>query len=230
MESNSKMRFYKNLILIGTSHISKESINKVQTAIEDYEPDAVAIELDKNRLQSLLSEKRSFGLKELKLMGMKGFLLNLIGYYIENKLGNLVGVKPGSEMLTAVKCARKIRADLLLIDQDVRTTLNRLVKELTWREKIRFIWDVLKGIITRKPQIEPFDLSKVPSEEIIRKMIRYVRIRYPSLYKVLIVERNEYMAKNLYKLMPKYNQLIAVVGAGHEKEIIDLIKKNENKF
>src|SRR3989338_847748 len=141
------MRVYKNLTIIGTSHISKESILKVGNFISKNKPD----------------------LKDIGEIGIKGFLINLIGAYIEKKLGKLVGVMPGSEMKTAFELSREYNTKIALIDQDISITLKKLGRRITFKEKFRIVKDLLKGIIFRKSDIEPFDLTKVPSESLILK-------------------------------------------------------------
>lgn len=220
------MQVYKNLTLVGTSHISKESVKEVEEVILHQQPDVVAIELDKKRFLALKEKnpKQRYGLNEIKRFGVKGFVFALIGQYVEKKLGARVGVAPGSEMLKAVEIAQNVKSKVAFIDQPIDITLQRFSKALTWKEKSRFIYDILKNIV-KQEKIE-FDLNKVPKQELIDKMMDIVKKRYPNFYKVLVTERNEYMAKHLYKLMQEY-KVVAVVGAGHEKEIIDEIKKRE---
>ena len=222
------MQSYKNIYLLGTSHISVESINQVKEFIESNKPEIVAIELDKKRLYSLL-HKRKLKLSDVKSLGIKGFIIHLIAAYIEKKLGKLVGTSPGDEMKTAINLVKEHKLSLALIDQDIEITLKKLAKAITWREKLRFVKEVIKGLITRKPQIEPFDLRKVPPKKTIKKMISLIRTNYPGVYKVLIEERNEVMAKNLYNLITKYpdKKIFAIVGAGHEEDILKIIRRNQ---
>lgn len=218
------MESYKNLVIIGTSHISIESVRLVEKVILEKNPGIVALELDRPRFIGLMSgKKRKLSLGDVKQLGLKGFLFNLIGAWVEKKLGEIVGIPPGSDMLKAVQTAQKVNADIALIDQDIRITLRRLNKAITWKEKLRFVWDLIKGLVWRKPIVK-FDLRKVPSEEIIEKLIKQVKRSYPSFYKTLIEERNEVMSKSLYNLMSLNKTIVAVVGAGHEKEIIRLVK------
>lgn len=221
------MQHYKNLIIIGTSHISIESVREVRKEIVERSPEVVAIELDKVRLQSLLSEeKRKLSIRDIKELGVKGFLFNVVGAYVENKLGKLVNVKPGSEMKEAILAARKVKADVALVDQDVRITMKRLSQALTWREKFRFVGDILKSFVKRERI--PIDLTKVPEKKMIHKLTNQLKKRYPSIYRVLIAERNAVIAKNLYTLMQGRKSIIAVIGAGHEDDVIALIKKYEH--
>ena len=221
------MLLYKNLIIIGTSHISRDSINEVKQVIESVKPSIVAIELDKKRLYALLSDqKRGINLLDIKYLGFKGFLFSIIGAWVERKLGDYVGVKPGSEMKQAVISAKNIDAKLALIDQDVTITLRNLSNYITWKEKFRFLKDIIKALF-KKSDIEPFDISKVPSKEVIKKLVNKLKKDYPNVHKALIKERNEIISKNLYNIMKLDNQgkIVAIIGAGHEGDVVRLIKK-----
>lgn len=219
------MKQYKNLTLIGTSHIAIQSIKEVKNTIIAKKPDVVAIELDLLRFKAIMSGKKNkIRVSDIRKIGIKGFLFNLIGAWAEKKLGEIVGIKPGSEMVTATKVAYNMKSDIALIDRDIRITMKKLSKTVTIREKLRFIYDIIKGIILRKPIIK-FDLRKVPEEKIIKELTEKLKKNYPSFYKILISERDSFMAKNLYNLMKDYNNVIAVVGAGHETSIIERIKE-----
>lgn len=218
---------YKNLVLIGTSHIAKESIAAVERAILQEQPAIVALELDRKRLLALLHpQKGGLGWKDIRRIGLKGWLFSHVGAWVERKLGEKVGVKPGAEMLRAVHAAHAVRAQLALIDQDIEVTLRRFSKALTWKEKWRLVVDAFKGLVLRKQEFS-FDLSTVPSQRLVAKMIRQVQRRYPNLYRVLVTERNQVMARRLAYLMKHHpdERIIAVVGAGHEQELVRLVRQ-----
>jgi pheromone shutdown-related protein TraB len=219
------MKNYKNLTIIGTSHIAKESILEVKNFILNNKPEIIALELDKKRFIGLINKKK-LKFIDIKEIGIKGFLINLVGAYIEKKLGKLVGVSPGSEMITAINLAKKNNIKIALIDQDISLTLKKLSNKITLKEKIRILIDIFKGIILKKPDIEPFDLSKVPKEEVIIKLINKVKERYPNIYEILIKERNEHLAKNLYKIMNENNdkKILAIIGAGHEQGVWTILQ------
>jgi pheromone shutdown-related protein TraB len=211
--------------IIGTSHIAPESLKKVEQVILEEKPNIVAIELDRQRLFALLSkEKRSPKLRDIKRIGFKGWIFALLGGWVERRLGAKVGVAPGAEMIKAIETANKTGAKIALIDQDIEITLRRFSKALTWKEKFTFAGDLLKGIFLRKGIT--FDLAKVPPKKIIATLIEDVKKRYPNIYRVLVKERNEYMARKLAHIIHHYpdEKIIAVVGAGHEKEIATLLK------
>jgi len=227
---------YKNLNIIGTSHIAKQSVDSVKNTILKEKPDIIALELDKNRLYGIMhNQKRKISIADIPKIGFKGFLFSWIGSIIQKKLGDYVGVAPGSEMKTAIRLAKKQKARIALIDQNIETTLKRFSKALTWKEKWNLLVDIFKGVVLRKNElkdlnIEKFDLTKVPSQEVIRKLINKMRERYPNICRVLIDERNKIMARNLSYLMKEHPEknILAIIGAGHEEEIIELIKKDFN--
>ncbi len=129
-------------------------------------------------------------------------------------------------MKLAFKLAKERKLKVALIDQDIEITLHKISKSLTWKEKWNFFVDAFKAVILRKKEVV-FDLRKVPSASVIKKLTGKVKKRYPNIYKVLVVERNEIMARNLAKLCSDYpeSKVLAVIGAGHEKEIMDLVKE-----
>lgn len=203
-----------------------ESVKEVEWYINKEKPDIVALELDKGRFKALLYGKSKVGFMDLKDVGIKGYLFGLIGAYVEKKIGKIVGVSPGSEMKKAAEVAKENKCRIALIDQDIRITLKRFSKEITWKEKFRFLFDIFKGVFKR--QRIPFDLKRVPSKKIIEKLMGDVKRRYPNAYHVLVVERNKIMAKHLYSLMQNY-KVVAVVGAGHEEDIVKEIRCLEEK-
>lgn len=229
----NKVMNYKNLTIIGTSHIAKQSLEEVEKIIEEQKPEIIAIELDKKRYYALISNvKRKVRLSDILKIGVKGYLFNIIGAWVEKKLGSIVGVEPGSEMKKAISLAKKNNAKIALIDQDIEITLSRISKEFTWKEKFRVAADILKGIFFKKSElkklgVKELDLTKVPPQELINKLIKNVKKRYPNFYKVLIEERNQVMSKNLVNLMSNNpeKRIVAIVGAGHEEEMMKIIKK-----
>ena len=187
-------------------------------------PEVVALELDKGRFYGLVNKVRGrLKLSDIRHIGFKGYVFAKAGEYAERKMGGKVGVNPGEDMLKAAEVASKNKCKIALIDQDIRVTLRNFSKEITWKEKFRFGADIFKGLFSKKHRII-IDLSKVPKKDMIDQMLKQVKDRYPNFYKVLVEDRNKYMAKKLFKLMKNYSKIVAVVGAGHEEEIIEEIK------
>lgn len=227
---------YGNLTIIGTSHIAKQSILEVKAAIEK-KPDIVAVELDKPRLEGLKDRKTTkIRVTDIFRIGVTGYVFAVIGAWAQKKLGSVVGVDPGAEMLIAVRLARKNNIWIELIDQDIRITLHRLSGAVTFREKLRFFYDISRALFFRKSEmkrlgIEDFDLSKVPTDKVIRILISELKKNYPNVYRVLVKERNIFMAGRLHGLMQGNlgKSIVAIVGAGHEEELLGMITEKDSR-
>ena len=222
-----------NIKIIGTSHIAKQSVQEIKKAILEEKPELIAVELDIQRATALLQEeKRKVPLREILQIGIKGYAFARVGQYVQQKLGKMVGVAPGSDMKAALEVAHKEKIKVALIDQPIKITLQNLSKNLTWKEKGRFLTDIVKGIIQPKKQLlelgmEAFDLRKVPAEEVIEKMMDHLKQRYPSLHKTIVEDRNKYMVKKIVKIIRNNpeQKVLVVVGAGHKKGMEELLLK-----
>ncbi len=209
--------------IIGTSHIARESVREIKRYLEEEKPELIALELDLQRAAALMNKQpQRLSLLQGLRIGLKGYLFALIGRYVQQKLGKMVGVSPGAEMKAALQAAQKNRLEVALIDQPLPVTLKKLSRRLSWREKGRFLSDILSGMLFPRRQLkkyglEEFDLSKVPALELIKSMMHLLQERYPSVYRTLVEERNEYMARQLQLLQQKHpeKRILAVVGAGH---------------
>ena len=220
-----------NLTIIGTSHIAQESINQISKAINENPPDIVALELDVPRAKALLTkQKNKINLSSILQIGLKGYIFVKIGQFVQQKLGKVVGVAPGGEMKTALTLAKEKKLQVALIDQPIQITLRNFSKAFTWREKGRFIGDIVTGLFQPRKRIkqlglENFNLNKVPKKEVIEKMMLHLKVRYPSIYKTLVENRNRYMVKMLVKLQ-KANpdkKILVIVGAGHVSGMQELL-------
>lgn len=216
---------YKNVIIIGTSHIAKQSLKEVRNTIKEEKPDIIALELDAKRLYAMMNKKKEkINFYNIFRVGINGFIFSLIGAWVEKKLGEVVGVAPGEEMKTAIRFAKKNKIQIKLIDQDIEVTLKKLSQAITFKDKWHFVIDIVKAVVFRKKEVD-FDLTSVPNEDIIETLIGKVKDRYPSVYKVLIEERNNVMSYSLIKLMDGHpdKKIVAIVGAGHKKAIYEMI-------
>jgi len=222
-----------NVMIIGTSHIAKQSVNEIKTAVNTWKPDIIAIELDLQRAAALMSEEKSkISLAIVLKIGVKGYLFAKVGQFVQQKLGKMVGVSPGSEMKEAMMLARKEKLEVAFIDQPIQITLKNFSKYLTWKEKFRFFWDMVKGLITPRKQmkemgLDKFDLTKVPGKEVVKKLVAQMRKRYPNVYKALVSDRNRYMVRNIIKILRKNpdKKILVVIGAGHEEGMEELLLK-----
>lgn len=220
------MYIYKNLILIGTSHISPKSLKEVENIILDKKPDIVAVELDSGRAISLMRGERRLRIRDIFDIGVKIFILTWVASWLQRKLGEKTGISPGSEMKKAIDCAYQVNAKTAFIDQDIRITLRKFFKEVPLKEKLKIVFDSFVDFFIPSKRIK-INISEVPPKQLIARLLKEIKGKYPNFYKVLVYDRNKIMAKRLYNLMSNYNLVVGVVGAGHEEEIVQLIKEYE---
>jgi pheromone shutdown-related protein TraB len=210
------------LKIIGTAHVSKESVEEVKDAIYEQNPDVVAIELDYNRYVRLMQEKNS--IKQEKNISaaeiIKGkqlglFLTSGILSFFQSKIGAELDVKPGSEMIAAIDAGNDIGAKISLIDRDINVTLKRAINQMGLYEKTKFILSIIPSMFGKNEIDNIEDLKK---EETLEEVMEYFKKMSPSAYNVLVQERDAYLAKSILEI--EEDHVIAVVGAGHKKGII----------
>ena len=207
------------VIIVGTSHISRESVNEAIDTILREKPDCVALELDPERFVALQQKKR----EKASIRNPTYFILNNLQTY----LGGKTGVLPGSEMLAAIRAARSVGSRIVLIDMDISEIMGRLGEISRW-QKLKLFAKLLVGLIPLPGQ-KDFDLNSVPQDKIIDEALRYMKRDRPLSYKILIADRNTNMAGWIRQLSKEYKKVVVVVGAGHKKGLEKLLKRKPLK-
>lgn len=220
----------KEIILIGTAHISKESVNLVEKTIEEEQPDIIGVELDSERLQQLVSGKKWEEMDIISIVKSGKsylFLLNILLSNMQKQLGEIVGVKPGAEMLAAIKKAGEIKKPITLLDRNVKITLKRAFALMTLKEKIKLGIGIIGGIFkgSSGEKIDAQKIEELKKDDLINKLMKELGKQMPSIKKVLVDERDEYIAEMIRRSPGK--KVIAVVGAGHLNGIIEIIKNKK---
>jgi pheromone shutdown-related protein TraB len=202
------------IIVVGTAHISEESIQEVRRAIEGERPDVVAVELDPGRYQALTHpEQQTASVRDVLSSGkLYQFLVHWLLAYVQNKLGSEVGVKPGSEMLSAIEVAGNVGASVALVDRDINVTIARFWAKMRLIEKLKLVVALL-GISRSDEEI---DLEEITKDDVISQLVSELRQFSPNAARVLVDERDAYLAGNLLAL---HGKVVAVVGAGHKDGI-----------
>lgn len=225
------MSVSKNWLIIGTSHVSSDSILEIRKSFEEFDPDIVAVELDPSRLRALQKKAKgsSLNFKAVMQVGLSGFIFALVGGFIQRFLGKKLNMRPGQDMFEAVKLAMKNEKRAALVDRDISLTLKYFSKKVPLREKGRIVKDLLLAPFQRKKV--KLDISKVPEEKIIDKLVDELKGRYPVMHEVLLTSRNEIMAKRIIKLLNdnENSKVMIVVGAAHKKGVEEILSKRISK-
>lgn len=209
--------------VIGTSHVAEESIEAVRRKIFLEKPNIVTVELDPIRFRDLMSKKkikRRVRLRDIRRLGFFGWLFAFIGTIVQRKLGKKAGAEPGSDMKAAVLAARGVKSHIVLIDRSIGETVSRLSKTVPLSEKLKLFWFLLFGWIFERKELEKLnkmDLRKVPRAAVVHELISDFKHKFPNMYRVLVTERDTYMAKRIKFLARKFPEahILVVVGAGH---------------
>lgn len=215
----------RKITLIGTAHVSAESIREVTDYINVNKPDCVAIELDKKRCESIKNPDSWRELDIIKILKRKeGFLLlaNLVLGAFQKRMGKKSGVKPGDEMVAAMNAAEALGIPTVMVDRPIQITFRRAWAKSSFMGKIRLISALLaSGFSKEEVSAEEIEGLKKTSE--MDSMMHELSEYLPVVKEVLIDERDRYLAAHIWA--SKGNDLVAVLGAGHLNGVADFIEK-----
>ncbi len=209
----------QTIILIGTAHISPESVQLVKKVIEQEQPDCVCLELDDKRYQALTQKKKwqSLDLKEvIKNRQLATLLVSLLMASYQKRLGTSLGVTPGAELLAAAQTANSFQIPISLCDRDVRITLRRAWKSTSFFKKIYLLSSLLVSVFDRT-EITEEKLSELKQKDVLTELMDEMGESMPTMKRVLIDERDLYLAEKIKASHGK--RIVAVVGAGHVEGI-----------
>jgi pheromone shutdown-related protein TraB len=212
----------KNFYLIGTAHVSRESIDEVSAAIREAKPGMVCGELDEGRYASIIKEDNWERLNVSKVLKEgKGFLLiaNLALASFQRRLGNELGVKPGEEMIAALDTAKEMGVPYSLCDREVQLTLRRAWACCSLWSKCKLLATLLSSaFVTEKLSAEEIENLKNSNE--LEGMMAELANYLPAVKETLIDERDRYLAAKIWSSASQTDgTILAVVGAGHLKGI-----------
>ncbi len=218
----------KEIILVGTAHISRESVELVKETIEKERPDCVCVELDEKRYKAISQKDRFEQLdikKIIKSKQLTTLMANLILSSYQKKLGEKIGVLPGSELIEATKKANDLGIPIKLCDRDVRTTLLRAWRKTPILKKGKLLTTLIMSLFD-DTEITEEKLRELKKSDVISELMEELGQAMPELKKVLIDERDTYLAEKIKEAEGK--KIVAVVGAGHVEGIIRALKEDRS--
>ena len=205
----------KQLILVGTAHVSSKSVNDVKEVIESERPDTVCIELCEARYRNLTDNERwkNSNITQIIKDGKAMLLLvNLILSSYQKRLADQFNIKPGQEMMQGMTSAKEVGAELCLADRDLQTTMMRLWRSIGLWGKFKLFFQLLLSMFMDEEMSEE-ELEKMKSSDMLSAALEDLSVSFPDIKSILIDERDQYLAQNI-KQAPG-NKVVAVLGAGH---------------
>jgi pheromone shutdown-related protein TraB len=205
----------REIILVGTAHISRESAEIVRDVIEKERPDAVCVELDPQRYAALSEKQRweSLDLKQvIRSRQLAALIANLLLASYQKRLGGALGVLPGTELLEATRVAEELDIPIALCDRDVRVTLRRAWASMSFFKKAQLLATLMASAFER-PEIDEAELRRLRERDVLSELMVELGRDMPDLKRVLIDERDTYLAQRIRETSGE--RIVAVVGAGH---------------
>jgi pheromone shutdown-related protein TraB len=215
------------VVLIGTAHISQESIDIVRQVITDEQPDCVCVELDEQRLTALKDKNHweNLNIYQVVRKGQAAFLMaNLALSSFQKRMGLQTGVKPGSELIAAVEAAEEQNATIELVDRNIRTTLLRAWRKTGLWKKLNLV-SVMFASLFDKTELNEEELTKLRQSDSLSSMLEELGDLLPTVKDILVDERDQYMAHQIRKAKGK--KIVAIVGAAHLPGILKRLKSEE---
>ena len=221
----------KDIYLIKTAHVSKESVKEVHETIENLQPDVICVELDKGRYESLLNPEAYKQMDIIKIIKEKRIamvLVNLILASYQKRMASKLDVNSGDEMRAAIEEAKNRNIKLVLADRNIQTTFTRVWRAHTFWDKIKLIGGIISACFDDEDLSEE-DLDKLKQTDMLTAALNDISKEFPKFAESLIFERDKYLTAKIREANGK--KIVAVIGAAHsigiKKHINDEISIEE---
>jgi len=206
------------ITLIGTGHVFNLT-QSLYAILDDTQPEVVCVELDRQRYQALLMKQQEQSPQ--KKPRNVPFIYRLLARFQES-MADEYGVIPGSEMLAAVEYANTHQLPVELIDMNAQRLFTSMWKSMTLRERFRLFLSGFGGLFVSKQRVEA-ELKNYQDD--ISGYLDEIGKKFPTIKKVLIDDRNEFMVTRLALLTERFETIVACVGDGHVPGMEALLKE-----
>ena len=183
------------ITLIGTAHVSKESVALVEEKIMSREFDCVAVELCPARYENLKNRSWWQNLDIYEVFKKKKaslLLINLALSAYQRRLADKVGVEAGQEMIRATELALDNKIRLEVVDRDISTTLHRLVTKVSFWQKMKIFSGLIVGVFVGE-EVDREQIENLKKGDMLHSVIEEFGESLPQIKKILIDERDEFM-------------------------------------
>ena len=216
----------REIILIGTAHVSRDSADLVEKVIEEERPDTVCVELCQSRYDAITQKTSWEEMDILKIIRKKQtalLLSQLIMASFQKKLAEKFNINPGEEMIRAINKAEETGAQIVLADRDIRTTMRRTWRSMRFLGKLRFIFELISSIFMGE-DISEEDIEKLKERDALELALQTFAKELPEIKATLIDERDQFLAYSIAGASG--GKIVAVAGAGHVPGILKNIDKD----
>jgi len=210
----------RTVVLVGTAHVSRESVTEVEGIIREEMPDRVCVEIDAQRYKAITNPNNWSSMNIYKIIKeRKAFLLlgNLVLQAFQRRMGMDLGVKPGEEMRAAINVSKELDIPFSFADREIQTTLRRAWAKSSLWGKNKLLAALLSSVFSNEKLSEE-EIEELKHKSELESMLDELAAYLPAAKTVLIDERDQYLATKIFE--SEGEKIVAVVGAGHVPGII----------
>lgn len=200
------------VLLLGTAHVVPLR-DAIQHHIFEFDPAAVALELDADRLRGLLTDPSQ--------REKPGFGYGLVAKF-QQRVADEMGGEVGEEMLSAREAGMLLGVPVALVDQPAPETLERMLDEMGWIERIKLAGSLIASFLPGRGFEDELQRALDGDPQLIEEVTE----RFPTVKKVLIDERDAHMADRIQRLVEDFGRVVAVVGDAHVPGIRDNLSRS----
>lgn len=220
MESIEKINYgCKEIYLIKTAHVSKNSVDDVNRTIDEVKPDAICIELDSERMDTLNNKDRwrNTDITEVIKNKKVGYLLvSVILSSFQKRMAAKMDTTSGGEMAAGITKAKELDCKLILADRNIKTTFSRIWHSLGFWEKCKLLSAIIMSIFDDE-DISEEDIAKLKEADMLDVAMAEVAKNFPTVKKILVDERDMYLSSMIKNA--DGSKIVAIIGAAHAKGI-----------
>ena len=222
------------IILLGTAHVSRESVEDVTRAVEKEKPDAVLIELDEGRARNLQDPDHWKHMDIVQVIRSgKIYLLfsSILLSIFQKKMGDRLTSAPGDEFRRAIEISRKNDIAHHFIDREIRITLKRAWQSVGLWGKLRLMSELLASLFVSE-KMEKDDIENLKEKDALQSVLDSLPASFRKIREIIIDERDQYMAQKIRDVTinaeKKPKRALVVIGAGHLRGIEEALQREHD--
>ena len=218
----------REVYLVATAHVSRESVDDVRKTVELVEPDAICVELCQGRYEAFTRPDAWRKMDVFKVIreGKATLMVSqLIMSAFYKRIGDRLGVQPGADMLEGVRLAHERDVELVLADRDVQVTLKRTWRGLSLWNKLKLL-SLLLASAVGEPEVDKEAVEDLKRQDRAGDVLVEFAKAFPAVKQVIMDERDVYLAQRIRET--EGERVVAVVGAGHLRGVAREIHRDHS--